>query len=172
MYFVIAFAFHFLSGFYIHYAYYNMEIPIPSWVCFTSLWLCFCLETQFLLKIYTSLKMIDCKLSLHLSSALTLNFRHTLTELNIISINLTWEQHTKYKLNMYTVSSVEKEIKGARRKSEQTYCQGRCVGAVPDTSIFASKIWSTSHYVLKYFKTWASPYFNLKHRFFKTISSL
>ena len=48
--------------------------------------------------------MIDCKLSLHLSSALTLNFRHTLTELNIMSMNLTREQHTKdkYKLNMYT----------------------------------------------------------------------
>ena len=172
MYFVIAFAFHFLSGFYIHYAYYNMEIPIPSWVCFTSLWLCFCLETQFLLKIYTSLKMIDCKLSLHLSSALTLNFRHTLTELNIMSMNLTGEQHTKDKLNMYTVCLCWKRNKRSQKKSEQTYSLGRCVGAVPDTSIFASKIWSTSHYVLKYFKTWASQYFNLKHRFFKTISSL
>ena len=40
------------------------------------------------------------------------------------------------------------------------------------TSIFASKIWSTSHYVLKYFKTWASQYFNLKHRCFSKQSLL
>ena len=61
--------------------------------------------------------MIDCKLSLHLSSALTLNFRHTLTELNIMSMNLTGEQHTKDKLNM--CNSVEKEIKGARKNQSK-----------------------------------------------------
>ena len=61
--------------------------------------------------------MIDCKLSLHLSSALTLNFRHTLTELNMMITNLTREQH----ILTYACYSVENEINGASRKSQSKH---------------------------------------------------
>ena len=63
--------------------------------------------------------MIDGKLSLHLSSALTLNFRHTLTEKNKMSMNLPREQKRSADVCFVIFSSKSRGKIRAKIRSDQ-----------------------------------------------------